>query len=262
MFVYVFQRLRRSLPPSLIRRMSTSTWTTTTSATGLPTLEPEPCRTRSCSFRHSRDNTPGSSPTNSRSNSPSPSSPTTISLTIPKSRSFSTANNGSSGGSQSSVTNQRRGSRERRSYYPPGDATPSPVHGNDKTGPPGKGEAEGKDALMKHTSGKEGHTIGLSKRFNITSDYESSDSPSSSDHSDNVMTMEELGSASPGRPLTDLTHHDILHKPTDMAHSHQHQGQPAHSHQHQGQPAHSQPHQGQPAHSQPHQGQPADTQKV
>ena len=37
------QRLRRSLPPGLLRRVS-STWTTTTSATGLPTLEPAPVR--------------------------------------------------------------------------------------------------------------------------------------------------------------------------------------------------------------------------
>ncbi|XP_056409268.1 cGMP-inhibited 3',5'-cyclic phosphodiesterase 3A-like [Hyla sarda] len=37
------KRLRRSLPPGLMRRVS-STWTTTTSATGLPTLEPAPVR--------------------------------------------------------------------------------------------------------------------------------------------------------------------------------------------------------------------------
>lgn len=82
------KKSRRSLPPSLIRRMSTSTWTTTTSATGMPTLELEPCRIRSSSFRHNRDGTPGSSPVGSRSNSPSPSSPTVV-LSIPKSRSFS-----------------------------------------------------------------------------------------------------------------------------------------------------------------------------
>lgn len=43
-YVYTFiQRLRRSLPPGLLRRIS-STWTTTTSATGLPTIEPGPLR--------------------------------------------------------------------------------------------------------------------------------------------------------------------------------------------------------------------------
>uniref|UniRef100_H3CLJ9 Phosphodiesterase n=1 Tax=Tetraodon nigroviridis TaxID=99883 RepID=H3CLJ9_TETNG len=36
-------RLRRSLPPGLLRRIS-STWTTTTSATGLPAIEPGPLR--------------------------------------------------------------------------------------------------------------------------------------------------------------------------------------------------------------------------
>lgn len=46
------QKGKRNLPLSVIRRMSTSTWTTTTSATGLPTLEPEPSRKRSTSFRN------------------------------------------------------------------------------------------------------------------------------------------------------------------------------------------------------------------
>ncbi|XP_040019103.1 cGMP-inhibited 3',5'-cyclic phosphodiesterase 3A isoform X4 [Gasterosteus aculeatus] len=39
----IHKRLRRSLPPALLRRIS-STWTTTTSATGLPTIEPGPVR--------------------------------------------------------------------------------------------------------------------------------------------------------------------------------------------------------------------------
>ncbi|CAH1250436.1 PDE3A [Branchiostoma lanceolatum] len=51
------KRLRRSLPISLIRRMST-TWTTTTSATGMPTLEPEPSRMRSASLRQPREGPP------------------------------------------------------------------------------------------------------------------------------------------------------------------------------------------------------------
>ncbi|XP_028320271.1 cGMP-inhibited 3',5'-cyclic phosphodiesterase A [Gouania willdenowi] len=49
------KRLRRSLPPGLLRRIS-STWTTTTSATGLPTIEPEPARKdRSASIKHTTD---------------------------------------------------------------------------------------------------------------------------------------------------------------------------------------------------------------
>ncbi|TKS81100.1 cGMP-inhibited 3',5'-cyclic phosphodiesterase A [Collichthys lucidus] len=49
------KRLRRSLPPGLLRRIS-STWTTTTSATGLPTIEPGPVRRdRSASIKHTTD---------------------------------------------------------------------------------------------------------------------------------------------------------------------------------------------------------------
>ncbi|XP_068173333.1 cGMP-inhibited 3',5'-cyclic phosphodiesterase 3A-like [Antennarius striatus] len=49
------KRLRRSLPPGLLRRIS-STWTTTTSATGLPTIEPgPPRRDRSASIKHNSD---------------------------------------------------------------------------------------------------------------------------------------------------------------------------------------------------------------
>ncbi|XP_038549766.1 cGMP-inhibited 3',5'-cyclic phosphodiesterase A-like [Micropterus salmoides] len=49
------KRLRRSLPPGLLRRIS-STWTTTTSATGLPTIEPGPVRrNRSASIKHTTD---------------------------------------------------------------------------------------------------------------------------------------------------------------------------------------------------------------
>ncbi|XP_033487433.2 cGMP-inhibited 3',5'-cyclic phosphodiesterase 3A-like isoform X3 [Epinephelus lanceolatus] len=49
------KRLRRSLPPGLLRRIS-STWTTTTSATGLPTIEPGPVRRdRSASIKHTTE---------------------------------------------------------------------------------------------------------------------------------------------------------------------------------------------------------------
>eukprot|EP00057_Strongylocentrotus_purpuratus_P009454 XP_011663928.1 PREDICTED: uncharacterized protein LOC589178 isoform X1 [Strongylocentrotus purpuratus] len=87
------KRLRRSLPPSLIRRMST-TWTTTTSATGMPTLEPQPLRTRSSSFRHSRDLTSSPSPGNSRSSSPAPLSRQGGGDGSLKSRSFSVGTGG------------------------------------------------------------------------------------------------------------------------------------------------------------------------
>ncbi|KAM3874843.1 cGMP-inhibited 3',5'-cyclic phosphodiesterase 3A-like [Diretmus argenteus] len=49
------KRLRRSLPPGLLRKIS-STWTTTTSATGLPTIEPGPVRRdRSASIKYTTD---------------------------------------------------------------------------------------------------------------------------------------------------------------------------------------------------------------
>ncbi|KAF7665112.1 hypothetical protein LDENG_00155020 [Lucifuga dentata] len=68
------KRLRRSLPPGLLRRIS-STWTTTTSATGLPTIEPGPVRRdRSASIKHTTD---------------SESWNTSVMMTISKSRSMS-----------------------------------------------------------------------------------------------------------------------------------------------------------------------------
>ncbi|MED6244607.1 hypothetical protein ATANTOWER_018113, partial [Ataeniobius toweri] len=68
------KRLRRSLPPGLLRRIS-STWTTTTSATGLPTIEPGPVRRdRSASIKHTVDSDSWNNP---------------LMITISKSRSMS-----------------------------------------------------------------------------------------------------------------------------------------------------------------------------
>ena len=209
--------------------MSTSTWTTTTSATGLPTLEPEPCRTRSCSFRHSRDNTPGSSPTGSRSNSPSPGSPTTISLTIPKSRSFSAS--GASGSGQTGSANQKRGSREYHGFYQSADSLLSAGRTPEKISP-SINQADGKGLAAKSPQTKDGLATnvggtGLSKRFNITSDYESSDSPGSSDHSDNVMTIEDMGgSVSPSRLGTDVAHTQLTNTNTATTADYSQESQP------------------------------------
>ncbi|KAL4700720.1 hypothetical protein H8959_014724 [Pygathrix nigripes] len=74
------KRLRRSLPPGLLRRVS-STWTTTTSATGLPTLEPAPVRRdRSTSIK--LQEAPSSSPDSW--NNP-------VMMTLTKSRSFTSS---------------------------------------------------------------------------------------------------------------------------------------------------------------------------
>lgn len=205
---FCFQRLRRSLPPSLIRRMSTSTWTTTTSATGMPTLEPEPCRLRSSSFRHPRDSTPSSSPTGSRSNSPSPSSPTTVTLTIPKSRSFSVA----SPSTHNLPPSQKRLVRKSVGFAPlstdlKSDAFKpvSPLVGGD-------GVHTGDGSKTYPTSAKDAQSVSV-KRLNVTSDYESNDSPSSSDHSDNVLTGEDLVGSPPKKLICRSDINPLVHKP-------------------------------------------------
>ncbi|XP_031239645.1 cGMP-inhibited 3',5'-cyclic phosphodiesterase A isoform X1 [Mastomys coucha] len=77
------KRLRRSLPPGLLRRVS-STWTTTTSATGLPTLEPAPVRRdRSASIK------PHEAPSPSAVNPDSWNAP--VLMTLTKSRSFTSS---------------------------------------------------------------------------------------------------------------------------------------------------------------------------
>lgn len=79
----ISKRLRRTLPPGLLRRVS-STWTTTTSATGLPTLEPAPVRRdRSASIK--LHEAPSSSALSSDSwNNP-------VMNTLTKSRSFTSS---------------------------------------------------------------------------------------------------------------------------------------------------------------------------
>ena len=189
MWLFMLQRLRRSLPPSLIRRMSASTWTTTTSATGLPTLELEPCRTRSSSFRHARDGaTPGASPAASRSNSPSPSSPTTVSLIIPKTRSFSIATT-----TPYSPPVQKRTSRDRKSLHLPNTQMDSisPSKSEKSVSPLVIGEVKVEEERGKVVSMTMDSGHPSIQRVNISSDYESSDSPSNSDHSDNIMGIED-----------------------------------------------------------------------
>ncbi|KAK3583959.1 hypothetical protein CHS0354_033754 [Potamilus streckersoni] len=197
------KRLRRSLPPSLIRRMSTSTWTTTTSATGMPTLEPEPSRSRSASFRHTRDVTPGSSPTGSRSNSPSPSSQTVV-LMIPKSRSFSMAAT-----TQPISSNNHVKRLSRKSMTPLSTSetvmTQCVSKPEKAIGPLFRGgmdtDSDKEDRTKMPSSAKE-HFSSHIRKLNVTSDYESNDSPSSSDHSDNVPTSDELLSVSPPKRVT------------------------------------------------------------
>ena len=219
--------------------MSTSTWTTTTSATGMPTLELEPCRLRSSSFRHSREGTPGSSPNGSRSNSPSPSAPPTSSssvsslaggggggvsssatvLTIPKSRSLSLVAPPTSSGAQSVY--QRRFSSRKSCTADASSSSSSSSSSAALIGPASLGKQTTISPLARlssDASSSQGETEGqlapgksmlardvsgsslLQKRF-ITSDYESSDSPSSSDLSDNVGAADDGVAGSPPRKV-------------------------------------------------------------
>ena len=171
--------------------MSTSTWTTTTSATGMPTLELEPCRVRSSSFRHSRDTTPGSSPQESRSNSPSPSSPTVV-LTIPKSRSFSLT------AQPTSMTSHLK-RLARKSVIPTAsDISSKP----EKISPLVKAELDSSAEDRLKVSALHKEHLSSIRKMNVTSDYEScNESPSSSDHSDNILTSDEMSSGSPPKKV-------------------------------------------------------------
>ncbi|XP_028662984.2 cGMP-inhibited 3',5'-cyclic phosphodiesterase 3A isoform X1 [Erpetoichthys calabaricus] len=110
------KRLRRSLPPGLLRRIS-STWTTTTSATGLPTIEPGPVRRdRSGSIKPVHE-VSSCSPVTSESRSNS------VLLTIAKSRSLSASYAATS-------TNHLNSKRQIRPGCPPSNMSPliSPCH--------------------------------------------------------------------------------------------------------------------------------------
>lgn len=172
--------------------MSTSTWTTTTSATGMPTLELEPCRIRSSSFRHNRDGTPGSSPVGSRSNSPSPSSPTVV-LSIPKSRSFSLVAPVPIGGSH-----PKRPSRKSVASN-----MGTEVSGISKSSDFIQLSPLVKDELdfAQEKGDKKSNNSASFRRINMTSDYESNDSPNSSDHSDNVTTYDEVAGSPPKKVI-------------------------------------------------------------
>lgn len=212
------KRFRRNIPPSLLRRMSTSTWTTTTSATGLPTLEPEPSRKRSTSFRHTAESS-GSQATSPNATSGDKISPTSGSLTpkgtcsispsglshldksptcVTKARSFSTT-------SIPSSTNGRRGSRERKTVCSLHPLTAMDmenlmeVHAYAKELENRAREQDGD--TTEEEEGMASHLPPLPsiRKINITSDYESSnESPGSSDNNDVRLSTEDLSSGVAG----------------------------------------------------------------
>ncbi|XP_017566124.2 cGMP-inhibited 3',5'-cyclic phosphodiesterase A isoform X1 [Pygocentrus nattereri] len=115
------KRLRRSLPPGLLRRISSS-WTTTTSATGLPTIEPGPVRRdHSASIKPVHDS-PSSSMVNDSRNS-------SVLLAVSKSRSMSASF--ATSGPNYLYSKGRRG-------YPPFSISPmvSPCHSPPVQGTP------------------------------------------------------------------------------------------------------------------------------
>ena len=80
-----------------------------------------------------------------------------------------------------------------------GNNSLSPVKSDNSISPLAKTEVEVKDGskgISKAVSPKDMHP-GLSRRLNITSDYESSDSPGSSDHGDNVTSTDDLAMSPP-----------------------------------------------------------------
>ncbi|XP_075459069.1 cGMP-inhibited 3',5'-cyclic phosphodiesterase 3A isoform X3 [Ascaphus truei] len=117
------KRLRRSLPPGLLRRVS-STWTTTTSATGLPTLEPAPVRRdRSASIKPHDTSSSSSGSSDSWNNS--------VLMNISKSRSFST----SYGVSNANHLNSKRRQGIPTSISPLSSPCHSPLQGTPSPSP-------------------------------------------------------------------------------------------------------------------------------
>nr|XP_034982973.1 cGMP-inhibited 3',5'-cyclic phosphodiesterase A isoform X1 [Zootoca vivipara] len=123
------KRFRKSLPPGLLRRVS-STWTTTTSATGLPTLEPAPVRRdRSASIKLHDTSSSGSDAWNN-----------SHLMNLTKSRSFSASY-------AMSAANHLNSKRPSRQGIPPNispltSPSHSPIHGTPASSPTSKTSSE------------------------------------------------------------------------------------------------------------------------
>ncbi|KAI1301941.1 cGMP-inhibited 3',5'-cyclic phosphodiesterase A [Halotydeus destructor] len=201
------KRGRRNMPPSQLRRMSTSTWSTTTSATGMPMLEPEPSRKRSTNFRSS----PGMLSPSTGLPSPLPSGPK---IGAVKGRSFSTT------ALPVGTLIQLQERRERRticSLHPSGSSSirtdsfdeTNLDHRLDKgqygtkVSDDTSGNSKSKEEPAQSVAQVSSRTfrLGGHSRLNLTSDYDSSnDSPNSSDatvdehgHLDSMATSNRMG---------------------------------------------------------------------
>ncbi|GAU97643.1 hypothetical protein RvY_08905-2 [Ramazzottius varieornatus] len=191
------KRFRRSLPLSLLRRMSTSTWTTTTSATGMPSLEPEPVRKRSTTMRQ----TPGISPGGSRSNSPSPGSPNfrdaNVPITPKQSRSFSTCVPSSRGLLNTSKPFLRERQTLSNINVPEIMMTKSvkfQLDGPDSA----SADIDSSTYQDDRPTSADRHLSPAIRRINLTSDYESSESPSNSEYGENSALLDDSSGSACG----------------------------------------------------------------
>ncbi|XP_078662780.1 cGMP-inhibited 3',5'-cyclic phosphodiesterase 3A-like isoform X2 [Branchiostoma floridae x Branchiostoma belcheri] len=175
------KRLRRSLPISLIRRMST-TWTTTTSATGMPTLEPEPSRMRSASLRQPREGPPV----------------TGNSLGYIKPRSFSTSASSAFGTMPLNAPFRRGRGSWASGDFSPTRPVPSPYSRtlSDETD---LIRRRYQSSLENFAAEKQEKRETDSPGRQVTSDYDSADA-NNSDSSDNLPQGEECPAVEPEQP--------------------------------------------------------------
>ncbi|XP_019633002.1 PREDICTED: cGMP-inhibited 3',5'-cyclic phosphodiesterase A-like isoform X3 [Branchiostoma belcheri] len=175
------KRLRRSLPISLIRRMST-TWTTTTSATGMPTLEPEPSRMRSASLRQPREGPPV----------------TGNSLGYIKPRSFSTSASSAFGTMPLNAPFRRGRGSWASGDFSPTRPVPSPYSRtlSDETD---LIRRRYQSSLENFAAEKQEKRETDSPGRQVTSDYDSADA-NNSDSSDNLPQGEECPAVEPDQP--------------------------------------------------------------
>ncbi|MEE6477376.1 hypothetical protein FKM82_011490 [Ascaphus truei] len=170
------KRLRRSLPPGLLRRVS-STWTTTTSATGLPTLEPAPVRRdRSASIKPHDTSSSSSGSSDSWNNS--------VLMNISKSRSFST----SYGVSNANHLNSKRRQGIPTSISPLSSPCHSPLQGTPPQPLPSKNATSARIPIALTISS---WVFVPDDPAHTTSDYDSTHETNNSDSSDIVQNDDD-----------------------------------------------------------------------
>ncbi|XP_073477496.1 cGMP-inhibited 3',5'-cyclic phosphodiesterase 3A isoform X2 [Aquarana catesbeiana] len=197
------KRLRRSLPSGLLRRVS-STWTTTTSATGLPTLEPAPVR---------RDRSGSIKPTDTTSSSGSSDSwNNNLLVNISKSRSFSTP---------FVVSNVNHLNSKRRQGIPPSispltSPCHSPIHGTPAPSPTLK-------SLPVQFTDSEGSRLSLNPHKALTCSRSAPEIP------EPVPEVTTAVCSSCGRPYSQVNPAERTGDTNDITHSQSRADDPAHT---------------------------------